>query len=171
MFLDSVMNQLYLLCKPYLISYQDYIDRLDNVNHIQRSIPISDDENIQRGKSAMRYVLNNQKDVTHAMYRHDLGWIDFVWGDVGKPPTASGKRKGANGIAHILEARQRKDGLTAMQARALILKLVEVIAKGKVIRTNIVKGHENKVISYASYEATLVKDNKNEWLLSGWEVI
>ena len=55
--------------------------------------------------------------------------------------------------------------------RPLQLKLVEVIAKGKVIRTNIVKGHENKVISYASYEATLVKDNKNEWLLSGWEVI
>lgn len=127
--------------------------------------------NIQRGELAMQFVIDTHSDFTHAMYRQDLGWIDFVWGDVGKPPTSSGKRKGAEGVAHILEARQRKDGLTAIQAQALALKLVEVIAKGKIIRTNIVKGHENKVIAYKNYEAILVKDGKNEWLLSGWEVV
>ncbi|PTQ87087.1 hypothetical protein C8N29_1249 [Agitococcus lubricus] len=28
------MNHLYLLCKKYLVSYQEYIDRLDDANDI-----------------------------------------------------------------------------------------------------------------------------------------
>ena len=74
----------------------------------------------------MIYALNNQKDVTYAMYRQDLGWVDFVWGDVGIIK-ATGKTKGGKGIAHILEARQRKDGLTAMQARAQVIKKIYAI--------------------------------------------
>lgn len=162
------MSRLLELCLPLLLTKEQYLERLDSID---RSFPSSDDDNIQRGKRAMRYVLDNQKDVTHAMYRSDLGWIDFVWGDVGIIKT-SGKTKGGKGIAHILEARQRKDGLTAMQARAQVLKLVEVIARGRVLRKNIVIGYENKVLFYGNHEVTLVKEGaSNEWLLSGWEVI
>lgn len=138
---------------------------------ITRGFPIDEADNIARGKKAMRHVIANKKDISHAMYRDDLGWIDFVWGNVGIVK-ASGKTKGGKGIAHILEARQRKDGLTAMQARAQALQLVEVIAKGKVLRRNIVIGYENKVLFYESHEVTLVKEgSSNEWLLSGWEII
>lgn len=151
------------------INFSNPISLYDSA--ITRGFPIDEADNIARGKKAMRHVIANQKDISHAMYRKDLGWIDFVWGDVGIVK-ASGKTKGGKGIAHILEARQRKDGLTAMQARAQALKLVEVIAKGKVLRRNIVIGYENKVLFYENHEVTLVKEgSSNEWLLSGWEVV
>ncbi len=166
------MSYLLELCLPHLLTREQYLQRLDGID---RSLPSSDDENIQRGKRAMRYVLDNQKDVTHAMYRSDLGWIDFVWGDVGITK-ASGKTKGGKGIAHILEARQRKDGLTAMQARAQVLKLVEVIAKGKISKNAsfVAAGGltgEKKTITWGNHEAVLVHEGVgNAWMLTGWEI-
>lgn len=132
--------------------------------------PASDEENIIRGEMAMKFVMDHQADFPHAMYRKDLGWIDFIWGTEGKPPTSSGKRKGAKGVAHILEARQRKDGMTLLQGKALVLKLVEVIAKGTIIRNDAVQGHAVKAVALGPYEAVLVKEGAgNEWLLSGWD--
>lgn len=166
------MYELYFLCQPHLISVEKYLERLDSID---RNVSFSEDENIQRGKKAMRYVLNHQKDATHAMYRSDLGWIDFVWGDEGVIKT-SGKTKGGKGIAHILEARQRKDGLTAMQARVQVLKLVEVIAKGKISKNasfaanNGLTG-EKKTITWGNHEAVLVHEGVgNAWMLTGWEI-
>jgi hypothetical protein len=134
--------------------------------------PASDEENIIRGEMAMKFVIEHQVDFPHAMYRKDLGWIDFIWGSEGKSPSASGKRKGAKGIAHILEARQRKDGMTLLQGKALALRLVEVIAKGAIVRKYDYADTSQKAIVYQGYEAVLVKaGTSNEWLLTGWEVV
>lgn len=149
------------------INFSNPISLYDSA--ITRGLPVDEADNIARGKKAMRHVIANQKDISHAMYRDDLGWIDFVWGDVGivKP---SGKTKGGKGIAHILEARQRKDGLTAMQARAQVLKLVEVIARGEVIRQFLNPPATQTVIEYDQHEAILVKNGARDWLLTGWKV-
>lgn len=64
--------------------------------------------NIQRGLRALERVFAEKSTVHRAMHRDGLGWIDFVWGDEGKwPPDGKGRRKGARGVSHIVEAAQR----------------------------------------------------------------
>lgn len=120
----------------------------------------------------MAHVLATHEDAELAMFRPGLGWIDFIWGTEGKPPTPSGRRKGARGVAHILEARQRKDGLTEDQAQRLALFLPEVIARGTRVRA--VGAHAvNERIAFAGYEAVLapaVGGQGARWLLTGWRV-
>ena len=132
-------------------------------------IPKTVEENISRGRAAMRVVLRTQQDFDHAMYRQDLGWIDFVWGEKGiiRP---NGKTKGGKGIVHILEARMRKDGYSAIQAHALVYRMVVTIAKGKILRTFYNGIASQTIIEHQGYEATLIKTTANEWLLSGWKV-
>ncbi len=133
------------------------------------SIPLSTVANIQRGKAAMAHVILHQETARSAMHRTDLGWIDFVWGSAGKPPGPSGKRKGAKGIAHLLEARQRKDGLTLAQAQDLAMKMPEVIARGAQDR-GLGKHATNIRIAYAGYIAVLVANPQTgHWLLTGWK--
>ncbi|MBF7696189.1 putative barnase/colicin E5 family endoribonuclease [Acinetobacter rathckeae] len=132
-------------------------------------IPKDIEDNIARGRAAMRTVLKTRQDFQHAMYRRDLGWIDFVWGDVGvvRP---NGKTKGGKGIAHIIEARMRKDAYSKMGAHALLYRLVTTIARGKVLRTFEKSISKQTVLEYQGYEVTLIKTTGNEWLLSGWKV-
>ena len=132
--------------------------------------PTSVEQNITRGNQSMSHVLATKKDVHDAMYREGIGWIDFVWGSVGSPATKSGKRKGASGIAHILEARQRKDGMSLQQAKTLAMMIVQTIANGRIVRE---KEHEaplNVLVCHRRYEAVLVKVGAgNGWILSGWK--
>lgn len=57
-------------------------------------VPRTVEENISRGRAVMRVVLKTKQDFDHAMYRQDMGWIDFVWemqarcGPMGKPKAA-----------------------------------------------------------------------------------
>lgn len=132
-------------------------------------VPRTAEENISRGRAAMRVVLKTKQDFDHAMYRQDMGWIDFVWGDAGKV-RPNGKTKGGKGIVHILEARMRKDGYSATQAHALVYRMVTVLAKGKILRTFKHGLSSQTVIEHQGYEATLIKTDSNEWLLSGWKV-
>ena len=37
-------------------------------------------ENIKRGTDAMNKAIVSKADVKRAMYRNDIGWVDFVWG-------------------------------------------------------------------------------------------
>lgn len=131
--------------------------------------PKSTEANIKRGNEAMSHVLATKQDFPHAMHRTGLGWIDFTWGDVGNPATKSGKRKGARGISHILEARQRKDGMTLQQSRTLSMMMVQTIAKGRVVRTKEYEATINVLVRHHRYEVTLVKPpTGNSWVLSGW---
>lgn len=45
-----------------------------------RSPMKSIEANIRRGNEAMSRALQDKTDVHQAMYRSDVGWIDFVWG-------------------------------------------------------------------------------------------
>lgn len=128
------------------------------------------DANVRRGLQSLAKALDGKTSVNRAMFRNGLGWVDFVWGDAGvvKP---NGKTKGAMGISHILEARQRKDGMTEPQVIRLLEGIVDTIASGQELRRNETGGVERVVVERNGIEATLVKSKgSNAWLLSGWEV-
>jgi len=119
---------------------------------------------------AMRDVIEAQADAPAAVRRDDLGAVDFIWGDEGKPPTASGKRKGAKGVAHILEARMRKDGLTLEEAAAVAEEVARVVALGEITLTHHHQDVSQATITDGQYSAILVKrEGSNAWLLTGWE--
>ncbi len=127
---------------------------------------------VDRAVDAMRQVIETHRDVPSAVQRDDLGDIDFIWGDEGKSPTASGKRKGAKGVAHILEARMRKDGLSADEAQRIAQEVARVVVQGEVVNQAEVGGTQKTALSDGAYTAWLVKEAEtNHWLLTGWEEI
>ena len=77
-----------------------------------RSPMKSVEANIKRGKEAMAKALSEKTSVHRAMFRTGMGWVDFVWGDEGGTVRNDGRRPGEKGIAHIIEARMRKDNLS-----------------------------------------------------------
>ncbi len=128
------------------------------------------DANIKRGTEAMHKVITEKTNVHRAMYRNDIGWVDFVWGDEGvvKP---NGKTKGAMGLSHVIEARMRKDGMSYDDVMQLMPRLVEAVAKGSEIRSYEFKGSKNLTVGYDDVEVILIKNKgSNSWVMNGWEV-
>lgn len=129
------------------------------------------DANVRRGLESLAKALDEKTTVHRAMYRNGLGWVDFVWGDVGKIKP-SGKTKGAMGLAHIFEARQRKDGLTDAEVRTLLAGIVNAIASGAEVRRNEVSYSISVTVQKDGIEAILTKSKaSNTWLVSGWNKI
>ena len=128
-------------------------------------------ENIKQGIAAIEKAADEKVDVHHAMRRNGLGWIDFIYGTEGGPVTPKGKRKGAKGIAHILEARQRKDGYTPEMTRALLKDIVETIAMGReVARYKYREANYRVTIETRKAIVQLVKEpGKDIWLLTGYK--
>ena len=139
----------------------------------------SPEKNIESGLSALSKVLQTHDDVVSAMTRPDVGDIDFLWGSEGKAPNKSGKRKGAKGIAHIIEARMRKDGMSQEEAEAILPNLIEAIAKGSIVLRQKMdnqktgKVSENIKIEHGSYRVALVSEDlgkNNHYMLTGFEI-
>ncbi|MBO4852466.1 MAG: hypothetical protein J5477_02395 [Schwartzia sp.] len=126
---------------------------------------VSVEENIADGKKAMDRVIAEQTDAHNAMYRKDVGEIDFVWGT----PGTGEKFKHGYGVSHIIAKRDAENGRGIETAH----KLVEVIAKGEVCGKNTMGNNTQPrmLISYDGYVAllSLSDGKKNTWLLSGWE--
>ena len=119
-------------------------------------------ENIARGKKAIRTVVATHQDVPNAMNRPDIGTIDFVWGKAGQ----GAKLKKGNGIAHILAKHVPESGAQ------LLDRIVETIAKGDVIQEKTAGGSTQSrlVLEHNGYVALLsMNDESGGWLLSGWE--
>lgn len=123
--------------------------------------------NIKRGTDAMNKAILTKADVKRAMYRNDIGWIDFVWGDVGIVK-ASGKTEKAKGINHIIEARMRKDGMSYGEVVNMLTQdIVEVIAKGFIF----VESPLKLQVRYNGYEAVLAKSKgANDWVITAYEL-
>lgn len=134
-----------------------------------RSAMKSVDANIARGRKAMAKALAERNTVNRAMFRNGLGWVDFVWGSEGviKP---SGRTKGAMGLAHLLEARQRKDGLAMPEVAQLLDKVVQTIASGQEVDRAQV-GLSTRV--GVEHESTIVwltrREGSNAWIVTGYE--
>ena len=129
--------------------------------------------NIARGREAMNRAIVGKTDVHRAMYRQGLGWVDFVWGDVGVL-LPSGKTKRAMGIAHIIESRMRKDDMNYGEAvQMLTERVVNTIAKGEESRIYESNDGKNKsvFIEHDGNRATLVqRKGSNVWLMNAFEL-
>lgn len=137
-----------------------------------RSAIKSVEANIKRGLAAMNKALLDKTSIHRAMFRQGMGWVDFVWGDEGEAVNPrNGRRPRAKGISHIIEARQRKDGLTRTQTIQLLSRIVETIARGEEVRRVRVKDTEVANIQYQNVQATLIRNaGSNSWLLTGFEL-
>ncbi len=134
-----------------------------------RSPMKSIEANIRRGNEAMSRALQDKTDVHRAMYRSDVGWIDFVWGAEGGAIKKNGARKGEKGISHILEARQRKDGYTEKQALNFLADVVETIARGRTERVVGLARVKRCMIIFNGNEVQIIKNpGNNAWVLTGF---
>lgn len=98
----------------------------------------------------MAVVLQTKRDVKAAMYRDDVGDIDFIYGTPGK----GSKFKKGYGIAHIKAKRDSENG----SGIDTLNKLVEVIAKGtdtEIQHANGSNGEYRLKIHYDGYTAIL----------------
>ncbi|TGZ98717.1 hypothetical protein D3M72_10545 [Rodentibacter pneumotropicus] len=140
-----------------------------------RSPMKSVEANIARGRERMAQAILDKADVKRGMYHGEFGWVDFVWGDDGltKPFNKKGEPVG-KGIAHIIEARMRKDGMSyAQAARMLIDNIVEAIAKGKVGKVwSSPNGKDLSVqIDHNGYRVALAKrKGSNSWIITGFKL-
>ncbi|KVT91860.1 hypothetical protein WK59_03750 [Burkholderia ubonensis] len=131
-----------------------------------RSAQKSVDANIKRGRAAMNRALVERRDVSRAMHRSDLGWVDFVWGDDKK------------GLQHIIHRRTTSDGMSRDEAvRFISTDLIDTIARGETIRrADFPKGTANPdasrlVLRHNDAEVILTrKKGGNGWVLSGYVV-
>jgi len=122
----------------------------------------------QGAVAAMQRVIADKKDVRHAIYRDDIGYVDFIWGNEGKPEQDRGIRPGAKGVAHLLEARMRKDKLTYKQACAVAENVARATVSGELPKNW--KSIKSLRIVHNGYVAILAKnDVHNAWLLTGYE--
>ncbi|MBN3777451.1 GNAT family N-acetyltransferase [Burkholderia sp. Ac-20345] len=135
-----------------------------------RSAQKSVDANIKRGRTAMNRALTERRSVHRAMFRSGLGWVDFVWGDTGRVKP-SGKTKGAMGISHIVEARQRKDGLDYAGVVRLLDNVVTTVARGHEWKRESLGNVESLKLQHGATEVLLTKRaGSNAWIVSGYEV-
>ena len=150
--------------------------QFDNVGRNREGIKLSQSAmksvvaNIKRGREAITQALLNKSTVHRAMFRQGMGWVDFEWGSEGGKITAKGKRPGAKGIAHIIEARQRKDGLNAKQAESLLFDLVDTIAKGEEIN-RFEEEQSTRIGILNDRNVVFLAKNKgsNAWVVTGYK--
>lgn len=127
--------------------------------------------NIKRGKKAITKAITEKTSVHRAMYRNDIGWIDFIWGDTGKI-RPNGKTKGAMGISHIFDSRTRKDGMSYADVVAMLTnETVETIAKGRqydiVERDNTIR---LRIIKDGHLVSLIKNKGSNAWMLTAFEM-
>lgn len=131
-----------------------------------RKKTVSVEENIANGRKALQTVIETHTDILDAMYRDDIGSVDFLWGSPGgKPP----KFKRGYGISHIIAKRDFENG----SGLKTVNKLIEVIAKGHIVarQEGLGSSGEPRVkLEYDNYTAVLSKySDSNAWLLTGFE--
>lgn len=110
---------------------------------------------IEKGERAVRQVLNSKRDVPNAMYREEIGGIDFLYGKEGDPAR---KFAGGYGIAHIL----------AKHGQEAVDMIPMVIARGKMSQ----KYRDRVYFSLDNYMATVRLDfdgQKRTWLVTNFE--
>lgn len=149
----------------------DLLTLTSNGTRFSASAMKSVQANIKRGMEAMNKAITSKADVKRAMYRNDIGWIDFVWGSTGILK-ANGKTKGAMGISHIIEARMRKDGMSYDEVvEMLVTTTVETIAKGSVFARFEQGGATKLQLVLDNHLVNLVKNKgSNAWVITAFEM-
>jgi hypothetical protein len=125
--------------------------------------------NIRRGREAMNKAITERADVKRAMYRNDIGWVDFVWGAEGNR-APNGKTKGAMGLVHIIDKRMNVDGMSRGEVIQMLTRdAVETIAQGETTR-RIASGKSVRLeVRKNGNTVQLTKrEGSNSWLLTAY---
>lgn len=112
--------------------------------------------NLERGKNALEWALRNKQGVQRAMWRPEVGAIDFVWGT---PGDRFNDYAGGSGLSHIIAKHGEED------AR----KLPAVLLQGQMIQHP--DDPTKQVITHGHYTAILThKRDKGRryWVLTGF---
>lgn len=158
------------------------------------------EENVKRGLDAVHSVITTHQDVMNVMYRKNIGWISFPWGNAGTPPPAdpqalrewwdnlgseenqrSAPFRGGGGLSHIIAKRDWEGkwirSLLGQKGKDLAYSLVQAIAQGR----KSTKG--NKVIlEYTPTNIRVILERKrandmktgvsaDNWLVSSYEIV
>lgn len=110
---------------------------------------------IEKGERAVRQVLKSKRNVPNAMYRKEIGGIDFLYGKAGD---SAKKFAGGYGIAHIL----------AKHGQQAVDMIPTVIARGKMSQ----KYMDRVYFSLDDYMATVRLDfdgQKRTWLVTNFK--
>lgn len=164
--------------------------------------PLTVEENIQRGTDTMRRVLTHQIErETRAMYRKELGWITFYYGEPGKTPperedfdsddemrswwNGLGQKEkkrlfsSGKGVSHIVAKREWEGkyikALKGQTGKSIAFEIVKTLAEGHVIKT----AGERALVIAGKYQAALALtryekatgEKEEVWLLSGMEIV
>lgn len=118
--------------------------------------PATPEENIRRGMEAMKRIISRHVDEPRAMFRQNLGWITFPWGEPGDPPPVFASEKetlawwkglasrfelfsGGYGISHIIAKRDWEGKwikeFQGQKGVDVALDMVRVIARGRIDKT------------------------------------
>ena len=128
--------------------------------------PSSPEENVRRGLSAFDVALKEKLVggpgvVGRAMYRPDIGFVTFVWGEAGNPKF--GFKRGM-GFSKIIA----KHGIEVIEP------IINAIARGKIMgRRDVNTKDERFHIEYKGFRAVFAKYNNNKietWVLTGYEL-
>lgn len=114
---------------------------------------------IERGQEIVQRIIKDHTDYADVLYRDDVGSIAFPWGKEGNPER---KFEGGYGVSHIVS----KHGETVAN------KIVEVIAKGELVKESGPEGGNRVDINYDGHTAILSlykEGNRETWLLTGWK--
>lgn len=133
-----------------------------------------EEENINDGTAAAKKLMEQAQTsddpedliVRNAMYRSDLGPIDFRWGIPGR----GSRFKGGYGLAHILAKRNAENG----RGTETVNSIIEAIAKAKdadyQYSNNQSEDYHRVRLHYGDTTVVLSKEpGGNHWLLTGWE--
>lgn len=158
--------------------------------------PSTTEENIQRGREAMKRVIARHVDEPRAMYRKNVGWVSFPWGRPGTPPPIFQTDEaaltwwqslpnkfalfsGGYGVSHILAKRDWEGKwikeLLGQNGEEIALALVTTIAKGRIEK----KGASISIsFNPTKMEAILRKtqgqvrgEDDESYLLTGYRVV
>jgi len=144
--------------EPKMQEIQQKLDKGSNVTKAaENKKAVSVETNIANGKKALERVIETHEDVENAMYREDVGDIDFVWGNEG---TKEKDYENGYGIAKIIKKHGKEDAM----------KIPSVIATG-----NVVKRSENRMTIDSADDTgmrVIIRfdwdGKRRNWLLTGY---
>ena len=144
--------------EPKMQEIQKELDKGNNTTKTdENKKAVSVETNIANGKKALERVIETHEDVENAMYREDVGDIDFVWGNEG---TKEKDYENGYGIAKIIKKHGKEDAM----------KIPSVIATG-----NVVKRSENRMTIDSADDTgmrVIIRfdwdGKRRNWLLTGY---
>lgn len=120
-----------------------------------------------QAQAAMKFVLKTKRNATEGVWRDDIGWIAFLWGNAGKSPLFAD----GDGIANIVAQQEfeRKYLPEEPSGEELCYRLVDILARGSIYRRYGTSSRPKIDITRKNEITTIQWDaGRGMWMLSGY---